>query len=99
MELEAWMKHNKISDDDLSGAVGISRAYVSRIRRGMVHPNLGVALDIWYASGFAVEIESMLPAYLRSGARQRRDATDAALEQGNFQTPAAPTASKSPAAA
>jgi transcriptional regulator with XRE-family HTH domain len=71
MNLADWMNENNISDNDLEKAIGVTRSYVSRIRRGKVEPNLGVALTIWRYSDRVVDLESMLPHHMRDKFQRR----------------------------
>ena len=65
MDLENWMTEHNVFDQMLADEVGVTRPYVSRVRRGLVHPSLGVALKIWYFTGRAIKLESLLPSQVR----------------------------------
>jgi transcriptional regulator with XRE-family HTH domain len=65
MNLETWMSDNKLTDQTVSEAVGVTRSYISRIRYGQVHPSLGVALAIWDYTGRRIELVSLLPKHWR----------------------------------
>ena len=71
MDLQDWMNHNGIGDDELGEQVGSTRSYISRVRRGQVQPNLALALNIWERSGRVVDLDSMLPEFLRAPYRLR----------------------------
>ena len=94
MDLNEWMDANKVSDDDIANRIGVSRSYISRVRRGMVHNiSLKVALDIWMYTKRAADLDSMLFSHDREDFRRRWRLT------GIVQKPAAPKVSRSPAAA
>ena len=65
MDLATWMDTNKVIDQDVADAVGVTRAYITRIRLRAVHPNLGNALRVWEFTRKEVDLESMLPSYLQ----------------------------------
>lgn len=46
MTLDQWMENNGKSDAWLAGRVGVSRPFISRIRRGERQPSLPVALKL-----------------------------------------------------
>lgn len=41
MHLAAYMTKNKLSDEDVAGAIGRSRATINRIRRRLCRPDWG----------------------------------------------------------
>jgi hypothetical protein len=65
MDLATWMTDNKVIDQDVADAIGITRAYLTRIRLRMVHPNLGTALRVWDYTRREVDLYAMLPGYLQ----------------------------------
>ena len=94
MELNDWMAANKVSDDDIADKIGVSRSYVSRVRRGLANNiSLKVALDIWQVTGKTVDLNSMLFSHDREDFRRRWRLT------GISRKKPAPKVSRSPEAA
>src|SRR5215510_6620794 len=65
MDLTTWMVANSVTDAKLAEAVGVTRPYINRIRKGSVHPSLGVALKIWKFAKRQIAIEQLLPIHER----------------------------------
>src|SRR5262245_28989573 len=96
MDLTTWMAKNNATDEQIALAVGCTRPYITRIRNGVVHPNLGTALDIWDYTKQEVDIRQLLPKYRRPALKQP---SLPARPRGRPRKPAEPKASRSRAAA
>jgi predicted transcriptional regulator len=68
MDLATWMKTNGIVDQQLADHIKVTRSYVTRIRNGQVHPNLGTALAIWDYTRHEIDIRQLLPRAERATA-------------------------------
>ncbi len=66
--LGEWMIACQLVDQTVADGVGITRAYLTRVRNGMVHPSLGTALAIWEYGRREFPLESLLPRHMRSQA-------------------------------
>lgn len=65
MDLAAWMAERGFTDQSLANEVGVTRPYITRIRNGVVHPNLGTALSIWNFTDREIDLEYLLPIHAR----------------------------------
>ena len=90
MNLQTWMKTNKLVDQDVADKLGVTRPYVTRIRNRLVHPNLGVALKIQLISKGEVDLFTLLPSHLDAEFTRLRKG------KGTARKPAARTASPEP---
>lgn len=100
MDLPDWQSKHRVDDQELADAVGVTRSYINRVRRGDVNPSLKIALDIYAYTNKEVELEQLLPRAFRPGFKlppQRPTGPQPATK--SVQTPAAPKASKSHASA
>lgn len=70
LDLTTWMTEKQIIDQDLGDALGVTRSYVNRVRRGEVHPSLGFALSVHDYTGGEVELRQLLPRHMRPGFKQ-----------------------------
>ena len=71
MKLDEWMAKRRISDELLATELGVSRATVSRLRRGLQVPSLGLAARIAAITKRRVTANDFLPeAQRRHEARQ-----------------------------
>jgi DNA-binding XRE family transcriptional regulator len=95
MDLATWMAINDLNDQTVADAVGVTRPYVHRVRKGDVNPTLATALKLWHYTKKQVELEQMLPSYLRPPFMPQAPRA----KPDRPQKPAAKTASKSRAAA
>jgi DNA-binding XRE family transcriptional regulator len=95
MDLATWMAINDLNDQTVADAVGVTRPYIHRVRKGDVNPTLATALKLWHYTKKQVELEQMLPSYLRPDITRPRPGA----RPGTPRRPAAKSTSKSPAAA
>ena len=65
LDFDAWMKAHKLSDQAVADRVSLTAGYISRIRRGVVHPNLGTALALHEMTSGQVPIRMFLPNSMR----------------------------------
>lgn len=65
MDLQKWMDKEGASDQKIADLIGLTRGYVSRIRRGLVHPSLGTALALQEITRNEIELAMFLPHRLR----------------------------------
>jgi transcriptional regulator with XRE-family HTH domain len=65
MDLAAWMAERGLTDQAVADEVGVTRPYITRIRNGVVHPNLGTALRIWDYVNREIDLEYLLPMHSR----------------------------------
>jgi transcriptional regulator with XRE-family HTH domain len=70
LDLSEWMTRNQVSDQALADEIGLTRGYVSRIRRGLVHPSLGTALALQEVTKGEIALEMFLPHRLRPQAER-----------------------------
>jgi transcriptional regulator with XRE-family HTH domain len=99
VDLETWMQNNKLVDQDVADKVGVTRPYVTRIRNGRVHPNLGVALAIWDMSDGEIDLRQLLPLHMRPKPKPPEPVKPPPDASGKPRKQLAPKASKSPATA
>jgi transcriptional regulator with XRE-family HTH domain len=62
--LNEWMEDAGATDAAAAEAVGLSRGYFSRVRKGVVHPSLDTALRIYDWTGGRIDLRSMVPPRL-----------------------------------
>jgi transcriptional regulator with XRE-family HTH domain len=98
MNLKLWLQQEEISIQELADRVRVSRAYMSRIIIGDVHPSLAVALDIRAATRGEVPLEQLLPRALRPADVRPRQAAGQ-TSPDTARKPSAPKASRPRAAA
>jgi transcriptional regulator with XRE-family HTH domain len=96
MDLTTWMAKNGKTDGEIADAVGCTRPYINRIRNGLVHPNLGLSLEIWNHTKRQIDLEQLLPRAMRPKLKQP---ALPANPRGRPRKPAAPKASRPRAAA
>lgn len=60
MDLTTWMMKHDVHDDDVALAVGCTRPYLNRLRRGEIKPSLELALKVWDFTKREIEIEQLL---------------------------------------
>jgi transcriptional regulator with XRE-family HTH domain len=65
MDLTQWMAENTRSDAEIGRAIGVTRAYIKRIRNGRANLSLEVALRLEEITKGEVPLEMMLPHELR----------------------------------
>lgn len=70
IDFDAWMKANKLTDQAMAERINVTAGYISRIRRGKVHPNLGTALALHELTQGQVPLTMFLPLSLRPVARR-----------------------------
>ena len=70
LDFDAWVKANKLTDQAVGERIGVTAGYISRIRRGKVHPNLGTALALHELTRGLVPLVMFLPLSMRPYARQ-----------------------------
>jgi transcriptional regulator with XRE-family HTH domain len=75
VDLAEWMTRNQVSDQALADEIGLTRGYVSRIRRGLVHPSLGTALALQEVTHGEIALEMFLPHRLRPEAKRKAAVT------------------------
>lgn len=75
MDLQKWMDQAGLSDQDLADQIGLTRGYISRIRRGLVHISLGTALELQAATRSEIALNMLLPLRLRTQAKRKAAAT------------------------
>ena len=61
MDLKTWMEANGVTDQKIAEDVGVSRGYISKIKRGWANLTLSTALRIRSFSKGAVDLEQLLP--------------------------------------
>jgi DNA-binding XRE family transcriptional regulator len=96
MDLTAWMAKHDVTDQSVADAIGVTRPYIYRIRKGEVSPSLEIGLKLWEHTKRKVDIYQLLPKRLRPALKQ-----PAAPERtrGRPQKLPAPKASRTRAAA
>lgn len=61
MTLQEYLDKTDLSDQAFARRVGVTQSYVSRMRRGLVHPSVGIAVRVHRASKRKVDIETLVP--------------------------------------
>jgi len=96
MDLPDWQAKHRVDDQELADAVGVTRTYINKIRRGDVNPSLKTALDIYAYTDRQVELEQLVPRAFRPGFKlPPRRPTGPQPATDSVQTPAALRASRS----
>ena len=60
MKLQDWMDLRKVGDEQLAARVNVSRASISRVRRGKMNPSMELARRIYAETGGQVEPNDLI---------------------------------------
>lgn len=102
MDLQVWMDKEGANDQDLADRIGLTRGYISRIRRGLVHISLGTALELQKLTRGEIPLEMFMPLRLRPQSKRKagtKAATQPKPRPKPTSKPPRPTPSPPPAAA